>query len=171
LNGEIHSTYTVTVKATSSYYPDMIISQNITIEPCPPGYEELVDNECTYCSAGTYNINADGKCLPCPVGAECIGGAFLSFSFVMIVISRDRKLTDTWRMYFIAGSSVYAAQGYWQETHDPTSYKFLLCSVKGSCCPNGFCAIEHPCGPNRSGTMCSVCDPGYSQWGDSCIRK
>ncbi|KAL4457343.1 hypothetical protein ABPG75_012208 [Micractinium tetrahymenae] len=95
LRGTIDQTYQLQISYQRPVSPAAALSPagtlppalnfSVLVTPCPPGSQPNSDgNDCTECSAGTYNFDGAG-CLPCPRGAACRGGSDIS------------SLPDFWR--------------------------------------------------------------------------
>ncbi|KAI9205533.1 periplasmic binding protein-like I [Polychytrium aggregatum] len=123
----------------------VVPSDRITSISCPVGSGASTGPQgslvCVVCAIGTYNLNGDDLCRPCPTGAYCDGG-----------------------------SNVTARAGYWEDWSlgNTTTPTFRQC-LTSDCCPTGRCTSSNPCSASTTGAMCRVCRDGYAMWGSGCI--
>lgn len=58
--------------------PTVNITYNFTLPSCKLGQVAVGESVCRLCSTGSYSLSRDGEtCWPCPMGADCPGGAVI----------------------------------------------------------------------------------------------
>lgn len=109
---------------------------------CNPGFELVGSGTtavCLPCSEGTYNLVSGGTCLPCPVGALCMG------------------------------KYVTSQVGYWQSMDNKFyRCKFPnMCCPLGNCTRDSLnrCGLNR----KPSSVLCGECIEGFSDWTGQCV--
>ncbi len=113
---------------------------------------------CVQCLEGTYNLQVNGACRKCPIGAACPGGSVL-----------------------------LAITGYYQSSIKPDVFYYCLveeaCCPTGFCMndawktddnaglllPDGSTVLSPHCAINRRGSMCAECVQGTAEWSGKCV--
>jgi len=124
-------------------FPTTLVFNTLT---CPAGTKKVTGNPtspfdyvCSVCEPGTYNSNGTDVCYTCPEGAVCNGG-----------------------------SSLLAAQNYWQNPAFVADPQFFLCGST-HCCPEVGCDQNNTCIGLYGGNLCSSCPDGCYDWNDECL--
>eukprot|EP00741_Cyanophora_paradoxa_P018771 tig00021094_g18119.t1 len=117
----------------------------LEVRPCVAGFSSVATAtsfRCVPCAAGSYGLEADSGCRPCPAGASCPGKTVL-----------------------------LVEEGFWLEPASLARARpALFRCPRGYCCPGGKCPPERQCAPHRTATLCGTCEEGYSDWGGQCTR-
>lgn len=164
-----------------------VLSDPFLISLCPPPkISDPEDRKLCTCDVG---MSPDGKglCVPCSVGSykEAIGaggctecgpgldtagpGATNASECVCAVGTYLHIETEVCTACPATGAecrgdgAVLASAGYWLEMHDGEPHLF-------ECVADGRCRGNNTCGDGYSGLVCGVCDAGYGQVGEFCVK-
>lgn len=146
---------------------------------------------CVSCQEGTYNLQANSQCLPCPVGAICKGGDSLTADLgywqlqVGLPYEPDPDAVDYGKVtyepqFFRCRAAPYAKHVLCGPTRrrvaDAKAARPPPPRRRYACCPDGGCAVNESstqrppvCSDKRSGVLCSWCDNGYTLWAGTCV--
>ena len=150
------------------YGSSIVTSMSFT---CPPGSNPNVQNTSTLFYYGKRPLLLYSllklNCKPCNDGYSLEGGML---RIVHPWENQTRSLSivihEVVTCYpcppeALCVNGLYPRDNYWGEAHDKRVY-FYKCPPS-CCCLNSTCTSYNSCARHRTGTLCSRCQPGYSE--------
>ena len=128
---------------------------------------------CIRCAAGTYNLDANSTCKPCPAGGVCPGGETL-------LARKDFWFYKPVEAFFKCGAGRCCQNVGWTrevpsllQRDRQSSRMSLSASLSVASCQQDMCDVTRadPCSGGRAGLLCSGCaQDGHIPWGVTCVH-